>query len=159
VQSGQQILKIVDPRSMQVEGWVSQSDSGSLRIGQPVQIGLDAFQEVQLKGRVASIGALAVARGWQSNNYVRSVPVTVSVEGSDARVIPDLSAYGQVVIETLNNQLQIPLAAVQERDGKSFVSVKKGDQFETREITVGKQNNLHIAVQSGVQAGEHVRLP
>jgi multidrug resistance efflux pump len=159
VQSGQQILKIVDPRSMQVEGWVSQSDSGALRIGQPVQIGLDAFPEVQLKGRVESIGALAVARGWQSNNYVRSVPVKVSIDGTDTRVIPDLSAFAEVVIETVDNQLQVPVGAVQERDGKSFVSVRKGDQFEFREITPGKKNNLNVVVLAGLQAGEEVRLP
>lgn len=158
VQSGQQIMKIVDPASMQVEGWVSQADSSALRIGQAVTIHLDAFPEVKLSGKVESIGAIAVAQNRMSNDFVRSVPVKVSIQGTDPHLIPDLSASADVVVETLKDQLQVPAAAVHARDGKTFVSVKTGDRFETREVTVGKRNHLHVAVLAGLQPGEEVRL-
>ena len=76
---GQPILKVVDPKSMQVEGSVSQSDSSDLRIGQEVEIGLDAFPGATFRGKVYSIGALAVG-GWRQNYYIRAVPVRVSIE-------------------------------------------------------------------------------
>jgi HlyD family secretion protein len=153
----QPIMKIVDPRSMQVEASVSQAYSTELRLNQPVHVGLDAFGDVELKGKLYSIGALAVG-GWRQNDYIRNVPVRIAINATDPRLIPDLSAHCDIVLETVPNQRQIPLAAVQSRDGKNFVSVKKAQQFETREVTLGKRNSIHVAVLSGLQDGEEVRL-
>jgi HlyD family secretion protein len=154
---GQQVLKVVDTSDMQVEGSVSQADSGDLRVSQYATIGFDAFKDVRLKGRVHSIGALAVSGGRQ-NYYVRNVPVRIAIEGSDPRLIPDLSAHCDVVLETIPDQLQIPLAAVITENGKTWVELKRADKFERREVKLGKRSNLNVAVLSGLQAGDEVRV-
>lgn len=156
---GQQILKVVDTRNMQVEGSVSQADSGELRVNQLARIGLDAFPDVHMTGKVYSIGALAVGGGRQSNYYVRAVPVRVQIEGSDPRLIPDLSAHANIVLETIPNQLQVPSGAVQEENGKTYVSVREGGQFVRREVKIGKHSNTAAAVLAGLNAGDEVRLP
>lgn len=157
VSPGMPILKVVDLSSMQVEGSVSQSDSGDLRIGQPVQIGLDAFADLKFNAKVYSIGALAVG-GWRSGNYVRTVPVRVAIEGSDPRLIPDLSAHCDIRIQTIPNQLQVALAGVHEQDGKATVMVRAGESWTERAVTLGERNNTTVAIQTGLQAGEEVRL-
>ena len=154
---GQQILKVVDTRLMQVEGSVGQSDSGDLRLLQRARIGLDAFPDLQFAGKVYSIGALA-AGGWRQNFFIRAVPVRLQIEGSDPRLIPDLSAHANIVIDTVPDQLQIPAGAVQEESGKTLVSVKRGDRFESREVKLGKRNNLSVAVLAGLRAGDEVRI-
>ncbi|HZT36917.1 MAG TPA: HlyD family efflux transporter periplasmic adaptor subunit [Bryobacteraceae bacterium] len=154
---GQQIMKIVDTRSMQVEGSVSQSDSSGLRLGQRVRIGLDAFPNKTLTGRIYSIGALAVG-GWRQNYYIRNVPVRVAIEGSDPTLIPDLSAHADIILETVPDQLQIPIAAVKEENGRAAVLVKSATGWERRLVTLGKRNNVYVAVASGLAAGEEVRL-
>ena len=155
---GQQILKVVDTRNMQVEGSVSQADSGDLRVNQLARIGLDAFPDLHFSGKVYSIGALAVG-GWRQNYFVRAVPVRVQIQGADPRLIPDLSAHADIVLETVPNQLQVPAGTVQEENGKAFVNVKTAGGFERREVKLGKRNFTHIAVVSGLQAGDEVRLP
>jgi hypothetical protein len=154
---GQQIMKIVDTRSMQVEGSVSQADSSELRLGQRVQIGLDAFPEKKLTGRIYSIGALAVG-GWRQNYYIRNVPARVAIEGSDPLLIPDLSAHGDVLIDTLPDQVQAPIAAVQEDGGKATVQVKTTNGWDTRPVTLGKRNNRFVAITSRLAAGDEVRV-
>lgn len=154
---GQQILKIVDTRTMQVEGSVSQADSGDLRLAQMAKIGFDAFPEMKFAGKVYSIGALAVG-GWRQGFFIRSIPVRVQIGGADPKLIPDLSAHANVTLETLSEQLQIPVGAVQQENGKTWVQVKRGEQFERREVRLGKRNNLNVAVTSGLQAGDEVRL-
>lgn len=153
----QAIMKIVDPKSMQVEASVSQAYSSHLRLGQPVKIGFDAFPDMTFSGKLYSIGAIAVG-GWRDNLFIRHVPVRITIDGADPRLIPDLSAHSDVVLETVPDQTQIPLAAIQSRDGKSFVSVRNGQNFETREITLGKRNGTHAAVLAGLSSGEEVRL-
>lgn len=158
VGSGQQIMKVVDPRSMQVEATVSQTDSGSLRVGQHVKVGFDAFPEMKLSGKVYSIGALAVSSTGRQNDWVRGVPVRVAIEAVDPRLIPDLSAYANVVLETIPSQLQVPAGAVRIDHGKTLVSVKRGQGFEPREVTIGKRSNTHIAIVAGLSAGDEVRV-
>lgn len=97
IHPGQAFMKIVDPSSMQVEAQVSQADSSELRIGQTAAIGLDAFPGLQFRGRIFSIGAMAVKGVWDTY-YIRNVPVRLNIEGTDSRLIPDLSAWAQIAL-------------------------------------------------------------
>jgi hypothetical protein len=95
VYPGQQFMKIVDPSSMQLEAWVSQSDANLFRVGETAEIGLDAFPEARFRGNIYSIGAIAVKGMWETY-YIRNIAVRISIDGRDARLIPDLSAWAHV---------------------------------------------------------------
>lgn len=154
---GQLFMKVVDPRSMQVDARANQAESSLLRIGQRVTVHLDAFPGVQLPGSIYSIGALAVG-GWMQNYYIRNVPVNITIEGYDPRLIPDLSASGDVVIDQADNVLTVPLKAVHRRNGKPTLLVKKGDVFEQREVSLGIENDEKVEITAGLSAGEEVRI-
>lgn len=154
---GQLFMKVVDPRSMQVDARANQAESSLLRIGQRVTVHLDAFPGVQLPGSIYSIGALAVG-GWVQNYYIRNVPVNITIEGFDPRLIPDLSASGDVVIDQADNVLTVPLKAVHRRNGKPTLLVKKGDAFEQREVSLGIENDEKVEITAGLSAGEEVRI-
>ena len=157
VYPGQPFMKIVDPKTMQLEGTVNQAESSEFRIGQQARIRLDAFPGLEFNGKIYSIGALAVG-GWRQNYYIRSVPVRLQIEGSDPRLIPDLSASGDVVLDRAENQTVIPRNAIASENGKTVAYVKKGDTFERRELKVGLMNDTHAAILEGIQPGDDVRL-
>lgn len=155
VTPGQQIMKIVDPASMQVEAAVNQSQSSQLRLGLPATVGLDAFPELRFKGHVYSVGALA-ARSGRDSYYIRSVPVRVAIQGSDSRLIPDLSAWADIEVERQENVLLVPREAVQFEGANSIVYLKRLEGLEKRVVILGLSNNSHVAVTSGLEAGEEV---
>jgi len=157
VSPGQALMKVVDVTSMQVEATISQSQSNLLRIGQAATVGLDAFPELRLKGRIHSIGALAT-RGFRENYFVRSVPVRVTIEGADPRVIPDLSAWADIEFERADNVLVLPREAVHTENGQAVVFVKKAERFEKRNVALGLGNHVRVAVLEGLSAGEEVAL-
>jgi multidrug efflux pump subunit AcrA (membrane-fusion protein) len=157
VAPGQPFMKVVDTSSMQVDATVNQVESEQLRIGQPVVVGFDAFPDLRLKGKVSSIGAMAVG-GWRQNYFIRSIPVKVDIVEQDPRVIPDLSASADVTVNRKPNVLQVPLEAVHDEAGKTFVWVKRGNSFEKRAVQLGDSSNTHAAVESGLRAGEEVAL-
>jgi HlyD family secretion protein len=95
---GQTFMKVVDAQSMQLEAWANQAESSLLRIGQNVDVRLDGRPGVSLPGRIYSIGALAVSSGGQ-NYYIRNIAVNIAIQGSDARLLPDLPASGDVALE------------------------------------------------------------
>jgi multidrug resistance efflux pump len=157
VSPGQPFMKIVDTNNMQVEATVNQVESEDLRIGQQAEVHFDAFPDLKMKGRVYSIGALAVS-GWRQNYYIRAIPVRIAIQSSDPRLIPDLSASANVEIEALQNVLAVPQEAVFGDTGKPAVFVKQGRQFVPRQVELGSKNNTHVAVVSGLAAGEEIAL-
>jgi HlyD family secretion protein len=98
VAPGQLFMKVVDVQSMQLEARANQVESSLLRIGQRVDVRLDAFPEVSLTGRIYSIGALALSSGGPGY-YIRNLAVNIAIQGSDPKLMPDLLASGDVVLE------------------------------------------------------------
>ncbi|MFN7993888.1 MAG: HlyD family efflux transporter periplasmic adaptor subunit [Bryobacteraceae bacterium] len=157
VDPGEPFMKIVDTSSMQIEGVINQAESELVRIGQPAEIGLDAFPGIRLKGRVYSVGALAVG-GWRQNYYIRNIPVKVRLDSQDPRVIPDLSAFADVQLSQKPDSLVVPAEAVRSEGEEPVVYVKRGTQFVRREVKVGERNNTQVSIVDGLAAGDEVAL-
>jgi multidrug efflux pump subunit AcrA (membrane-fusion protein) len=110
-----------------------------------------------MKAKVFSIGAIA-AGGWRQSPYIRTIPLKVAIDGSDPRLIPDLSGSADVVLDQVEGALIVPRQAIYRQDGKAFVDVKTADGFAAREVTVGLGNDTHAAILSGLQEGQQIRL-
>jgi len=154
---GQGFMKVVNTKSMQVEGTINQTEIGDFRIGQPARVHLDAFPGMEFKGKMYSIGALAVS-GWRQNNFIRTLSVSIQIDGSDPKLIPDLSASADVILEEADDKLVVPLNAVTTEGGKSFAYLKNGENFEKREVRLGLQDETRAVVIAGLKLGDEVRL-
>lgn len=158
VYPGQTVLKVVDPRNMQVEGTMNQAEISDFRIGQMATIGLDAFPGLTLRGKIYSIGALAVA-GMRQGNFIRTIPVKIAIDGFDPRLIPDLSAAADVQLRSSETKaLLVPRGAVVSEGDKKFVYVKQGANFVKTPVELGEMNEVQAAVSSGLSEGAEVAL-
>lgn len=158
VAAGQLTLKVVDPKSMQVEASINQSQATDFRLGQTASISLDAFPGLNFRGKIYSVGALAVAGG-RAQNFIRTIPVRVTIDAADPRLIPDLSAAADVLIAKEEEKtVLIPRSAILEADGKTVVYVKQGNNFVAKEVKTGAMNPTQAAVVSGLGDGEEVAL-
>ena len=149
-------VKIMDTENMQVEGVVNQTDGHAVKIGMEARVGLDAFPELQFEGTVHSIGALA--KSGSQNQFIREIPIRIRIKGSHPKLIPDLSAYADVVLEQEDNVTLVPRAAVFEEAGQPYVFVRRGERFEKRPVELGRKNPVSAAVVSGLEPGEEVAL-
>lgn len=158
VAPGQPFMKIVDPSSMQIEATISQTGSDDLRIGQPADVRFDAFPDLRMQAKVYSIGAIAVG-GFRQNAYIRNLPVRLSIQGADKRIIPDLSTSAEIMLEKKDNATILPFDAIHaDRSGNPIVYVRKGEQWERRPVKIGISSNNKVSVEEGVRAGEEVSL-
>jgi len=157
VSPGQPFMKIVDTSSMQVQAALNQVESEEIRLGQRAEVHFDAFPDLVLKGHVYSIGALAAA-GWRQSYFIRSLAVNIAIEANDPRLIPDLSASGDIAISGADNALTIPQEAVFNEDGKPTVYVKQAGLFQARAVELGGRNNTQFVVRAGLAAGDEIAL-
>ncbi len=158
VYPGMAFAKVVDLSSMQVEASISQTESEVVRLGQKAVVRFDAYPGLLLDGKVEAVGMMASSNR-RVSYYVRRVPVRIALEGSDPRVIPDLTANADVVVGEQEDGLLIPREAVQESGGKSVVMVKQGESVVPREVEIGGYSNTQVSVISGLQEGDHVVQP
>ncbi len=157
VHPGQPFMKIVDTSEMLVNATVNQTESNLFRLGQNATVNLDAFPDARFSGKIDSIGALATG-GRSQNFYIRSLPVRLVMTSTDARVIPDLSASADVLLNRAESVLTVPLTAVSAEKDQHYVEVKAPKGFEKRAIKTGLSDGVKVAVLEGLKQGEQVRL-
>jgi multidrug efflux pump subunit AcrA (membrane-fusion protein) len=154
---GQPFMRVVDTSKMQLDAVANQAEASELRIGQPVELELDAFPGFILKGKVYSIGALATG-GWRQNYYIRNLPVREQIEGQDARLIPDLSGAASILLERRERVVTVPQEAVQSEGGQNVVYVKQGGRYVKRSVQLGLRSRTQVEITAGLQSGEEVAL-
>lgn len=157
VRPGRSFMKIVDPTRMVVEATVNQTESENFAFGQDAVIGLDSFPDLKLKGQLQSLGALATG-GWRENFYIRNIPIRVTIDKSDPRVIPDLSAFADIEVRSRDNSLLVPRAALSYEGDKAFVMRSAGGKIQKVPVTIDLTNGTLAAVSGSLREGDQVVL-
>ncbi|HWC19972.1 MAG TPA: efflux RND transporter periplasmic adaptor subunit [Terriglobales bacterium] len=150
VRAGVPFMQIVNPGAMQVRARVNQADVSVLRVGQPVRIGLDAYPDLSFNGKVDRIAAIGVTSGL--NDRVRSFNVLFSIDGSDQRLMPDLSASLDVQLERIPSVLTVPRDAVLNSGDDHYVLVGSGNAYSRKPVKVSAEDDIELVI-SGIPEG------
>jgi HlyD family secretion protein len=99
-----------DLTKMQIDALVSEADIGGVKVGQNVNFTVDAFPYRTFHGSVSQIryGAL-------TNQNVVNYDCVVSVNNSDLKLLPGMTASISIVIAEKDNALKVPNAALRFR--------------------------------------------
>ncbi len=154
---GQFFMQIVDTRSMVVNATVNQVDAEKMRIGARVRIRVDAYPNLELPGRVMSVGGLAKGGGAR-DSYVKELPVRIKIEKVEARIIPDLSVSAEVIVSGEESAVTVPVGAVYRDGQRAFVYVQQPTGWMRRDVELGVASNVSVVVRQGVRPGEVVAL-
>jgi HlyD family secretion protein len=152
---GTLLMRVVDPDSMLVEGSVSQAEITKFRIGQEAKVTLDAHPGSVYDAEVDAIGALAT-HGGREQYYVRTVPLRLRMKQVDERVIPDLTAAVDVVVDRVEDALVVPAEVLCTERGRNYVRVEGPRGVERREVTAGASDGVLVAIEAGLEEGEIV---
>lgn len=148
---GNTLLQIADTSRMYVEVSVDEADIGSVRIGQPVDIRVDAFRREKFKGKVSRIDPQAVLE-----QNVTVIKVRVEIEKPDPRLKPGMNASCEFLVARKNDVVAVPNEAVNENPQGAYVEVMVNGQPQRREVKVGIQGNTKTEIIDGLQPGEIV---
>ncbi|MFN4032259.1 MAG: efflux RND transporter periplasmic adaptor subunit, partial [Fimbriimonadales bacterium] len=148
---GNTLLQIADTSRMYVEVSVDEADIGSVRIGQPVDIRVDAFRRERFKGKVSRIDPQAVLE-----QNVTVIKVRVEIEKPDSRLKPGMNATCEFLVARKNDVVAVPNEAVNESPQGASVEVIVNGQPQRREVKVGVQGNTKTEIIDGLQPGEIV---
>src|SRR5258708_2401234 len=155
VRAGFPFMQVVNPARMQVRSRVNQADIPELRTGQHLHVSLDAYPELSFTGKVESIAAVAQTSAFSGK--ARTLIVLLSINGTAAKLLPDLSAAVDVELDRRSSVLVTARDAILQENGHSYVWVKNGFSYEKREVKLGPANDVEQVIVSGVAQGAVLR--
>lgn len=149
------VVSIADMSTLEVEADVSESNLFKVKVGQPVEIQLDALPEERFQG--------VVARTVPTVDRAKATVMTkIRFVEADARVLPEMSAkvsfLSQEVAEADRNpRIAVNPDALVQRAGRTVAFVVKDDRAVETPVQAGAKLGDLVEV-TGLQAGEKVVL-
>ena len=117
---GSLVLTVSDLSVMEVVLEVDETDVPEIALGDSASVELDAFPDLEFPGFVAEIGNSAIRPPSQAAGTGQTptidFEVVVTLGSPEVELRPDLSATAEVITETRNDQLSIPIIALTLRD-------------------------------------------
>jgi len=145
-----QCFTISDTSTVWVLVNVYQSDLGSVRIGDPVDITTDAYPET-FRGRISYLAPAL-------DPTTRTLQARIVTENPAHKLKKDMYVTATVRAGAVANALIVPDAAVlRDEENMPFVYVQTAsNQFARRPVTVGDSSDGRTRITSGLNDGEHV---
>jgi len=147
-------ISLVDTSEVEMRGFIDEIDIAIVKLGQEVNIILDALPDEEVNGEVAFISPVGTTLAG-----VVSYDTTITLENPVAELRDGMSATAEVIIERRDDVLVIPNRAIWGTLANPKAVVLVDGQQEEREITLGLSDGINTEVLSGLEEGEEVVIP
>ena len=154
----QTVIILPDTSQMIANVKVNEALTGRIRPGQRVNVVSDAHPNAPIPGEVLSVGVLAESAGWRDPNR-RDYTVRVALDtGRELGLKPSMRCKVEIVVDTVEDALHIPIQSVYRKGPMAFVYVADGSGYAQREVQLGRASELEVEVRAGLEPGEVVLL-
>lgn len=147
------VASLPDLTTMQSITYINEVDIRKVKIGQRVELGLDAFPEKKLTGEVTKVANVGQQR---PNSDAKVFEVTVVINESDPLLRPAMTTSNTIIAEELSDVVYVPLEALNSQaDSINYVYLKSGKK---QEVKLGLSNTNDVVVELGLNEGDVVYL-
>lgn len=160
--AGGTLAVLYDMSTLTFEMKIDEKDNNKVQVGQEVTITADAVEGVTFSGVVDTVNINGTTVSGQTN-----YPVTVVInDPQDLK--PGMNVSADIIVERAGTVLCVPVDAVNRGSDKPTVQVAQEgaldengnvvdpSKLETREVTLGRNDNDNIEITSGLSEGEIV---
>jgi multidrug efflux pump subunit AcrA (membrane-fusion protein) len=145
------IATLPDLSSMVSETYVEEIYISKIKVGDSVRVYIDALKNKEILGCIANISNIGQEmQGFDSNVF----KVYVKLSGDLSKLKPSMTTNNQIIIESYENVLTIPLNTLFSESGKEFVYVKQSGKITKRNVTVGSRNDKVAYIKSGLKEND-----
>jgi RND family efflux transporter MFP subunit len=145
------LFGLVDLAVMEIEAPAPASEIPAVRAGQVASFRVDGFGDRVFDGKVERINPTAEPGS-------RSITLYISVANRDGALRGGMFAKGQLVLDRTVQSTVVPVSAVREEAGQTYVFTVEGGKIVKRAVKIGvtePQQGL-VEVQSGLEKGLNV---
>lgn len=150
------VATLPDLSTMLSKTYINEVDVRKIKPGQKVDIGLDAFPEKRLSGKVTRVANV----GEQSPNSDSKVfEASIEIEGTDPLLRPAMTTSNKIYVNEMDSALYVPLESLHSKDDSiAYVYKKTGLKVIKQEVQIGETNSNEAIIKLGLDTGDKVYL-
>jgi hypothetical protein len=149
------VATLPDLTQMESITYVNEIDIRRLAVGQSVRLTLDSDPSRSLTGTVSKVANVGEER---PNADAKVFEVRVTITGSDTTLRPGMTTGNVIETLSLSDVLSIPIEALDNADGISYVYKRTGGRVIRQEVTSGPMNDDAVVIEQGLVVGDEVLL-
>jgi len=167
---GKPLLVVADLTDLKVKVNLNQIDVAKVRLGQDVEVTVDALPGKKFRAHVSKVAPASVA---EKGKEVESFPVEATLERADTGEIkPGMTADVKIRVDRKKDVLVLPIEAVVSQKAKQFgrewgvernsimLIEQSGKRETTRkvDVEVGERNDREIEITKGASEGQRILI-
>lgn len=146
------VAELPDLTNMISKTYVNEVDVSKVKVGQPVDITVEAFPEMSYTGMVKEVANI----GEQvSGSNAKVFEVLIEVNEYDSILRPAMTTVNNIKTQTLSNTMYVPIECIFNEGGIPFVYTSQGRK---QEVTVGQSNDNEIIIIKGLNIGDEIYI-
>ncbi len=145
------VAQLPDLSQMIVKTYVNEVDISKVKVGQRVEIGVDAFVGKKLEGKVKQVANIGEEL---QNTSAHVFEVIIDVSEKDPDLRPAMTTKNTIIINVVDTALYIPIECIYNMDSVSFV-YSNGDKVQ---VKAGASNQDEIIITDGLKKDESVYI-
>jgi len=150
------VATLPDLSTMISTTYVNEVDIRRVKVGQEVEIGLDAFPEKKYSGQVIKVANVGEQR---PNSDAKVFKVTIEVSEKDELLKPSMTTSNRIITSREDDVLHIPLECLFNQDDSiTYVYKKNAIITEKQEVMLGSSNRNEVIVLAGLETEDKVYM-
>lgn len=143
---------IVNPTTVYFDAEVEETDLPNVKVGQTVNIKLDAYPNNLYQGKVEVIGMVAFTSRTGGNAYHIRISLPDNV---DQKFKVGMGGDTDIVLNTITKVFKVPSSAVV-TDGSDYVWIVENGRAKKVKVEIGASNIDETEIKSGLTEGQTV---
>lgn len=150
------VATLPDMTTMMSKTYVNEVDVRKVKPGQKVEVGLDAYPDKKLNGKVVRVANVGEER---PNSDAKVFEVSVEIEGTDPTLRPSMTTSNKIITSLIDNALFVPLECLHSHfDTVTYVYKREGLNIVKQEVMIGETNANDAVIVGGLEEGDRVYL-
>jgi len=150
------VATLPDLTTMMSKTYVNEVDVRKVKVGQPVEVGLDAYPDKKLTGSVIRVANVGEQR---PNSDAKVFEVAVEINGTDATLRPSMTTSNKIIASVTDSVLYVPLESLHSQfDSITYVFKKEGLNTIKQEVIVGETNSNDAVILGGLKINDRIFL-
>lgn len=144
VEDDKPMFSIENLEQLELELKVSEYSIGKVQVGQKAVISADILNGKTVEGEVVKISPTGEEKGGGSTERV--VPAIIRIDDPEHRLIAGITARAEVLIKEAKDAFTVPVSAVWDEDGTSYIMAVKDGKIHRIPVTTGVDADVEIEV-------------
>lgn len=134
INTGQELLKVVNLNSVYIEGYALESEVKNLNVNTKVRIKLDSYNDRYFYGSIDSISP-------EIDSTNKTISVFVKISNSDNKILPGMHAEMDIEYKIFKDIYKVPLKAIIVRQDRPLIFVVNGKTVNWVYVDLGPKND------------------